>query len=93
MMLDMAAAVMVTATMAQHLGLTEAIAKVALKISKCHMCCTFWASMLVLFSNGVSLAESALLSIFAAYMSNWLVMLLSVIEYIYHKLWQRLTRQ
>lgn len=85
--------VMITATMAQHLGLTEAIANVVLKVAQCNMCCTFWACMIVLDLCGISIVIAALLSIIMAYTSNWFILLLVWVEKKYHKLWQRLKRK
>lgn len=90
MIILIAAAVMITATMAQHLGLTEAIAKIVLKIAQCNMCCTFWTCVFFLWVFGCPFVIAALLSIVAAYISNWFVLLLVWIEKIYQKLWQRL---
>lgn len=90
MIILIAAAVLVTATLAQHLGLTEAIAKVMMKIAQCNMCCTFWSCIFVLFILDCPLHIAPLLSILAAYISNWFILLLVWIEKKYHKLWQRL---
>lgn len=90
MMIMIAVAVMVAATMAQHLGLTEAIARIVLKIAQCNMCCTFWTCLAVLWLCDCPLTVAALLSIVAAYVSNWFVLLLVLIEKTYNKLWQRL---
>lgn len=94
MIIMITAAVMVAATMMQHLGLTEAIAKVALKIGRCNMCCTFWSTLMVMvLMEDVPLHIGAVMAITAAYVSNWFVMLLAAVEKYYHKLWQRLLKQ
>lgn len=90
MILFITAAVMVSATMMQHLGLTEEIGKVVLKILQCNMCCTFWATMAVLIMEDVPVMMAALLAITAAFVSNWFALLLAVVDKIYHKIWQRL---
>lgn len=90
MILLITAAVMAAATMMQHLGLTEAIGKVMLKIFQCNMCCTFWATLSVIISVGSPIWLAALLAITAAYASNWFALLLAVVDKLYHKLWQRL---
>ena len=38
---------MAAATLAQHLGLTEAIGKIITKIAKCPKCCSFWTALMV----------------------------------------------
>lgn len=89
-----AIAVMAGATLAQHLGLTDAIARVIRKIASCPMCCTFWTSIGVLTAiYGATPAEAALLSILAAYMSHWFVIVLVLLQKIYDKLWRRTTKR
>lgn len=84
------AAVMASATMMQHLGLTEAIGKVLLKVLQCNMCCSFWAVLIVTILGGSPIWLAALLAITAAYASNWFALLLAVVDKFYDKLWQRL---
>lgn len=85
-----AVAVMVAATLAQHLGLAQAIARVANKIAGCNMCCTFWASLFVLVScTDANIHEAALLSILVAYLSNWFVIVLIYLQNKYNKIWQK----
>lgn len=90
----MAAGVMVGASLAQHLGLTEAVAKVIGKIASCPMCCTFWLCVFVLsFIEREPIHYSFLLSICAAYASHWFVLILLYLQQKYNELWQRLTRK
>lgn len=84
--------VMVCATLAQHLGLTEAMAKVASKIASCSMCCTFWSCVLLLVMIGEDPAIAAMLSILFAYASHWFVLILIWLQTKYNQLWQKLTR-
>lgn len=88
-----AVAVMVAATLAQHLGLTQAISRIISKIAGCNMCCTFWACLLVLILSDVKPHEAALLSIFSAYASHWFVFVLMFFQLIYDKIWQRMKRK
>lgn len=90
MILLITAAVMAAATMMQHLGLTEAIGKVVLKVLQCNMCCTFWATLAVTIWVGSPIWLAALLAITAAYASNWFALLLAVVDKLFDKLWQRL---
>lgn len=90
MMILTAIATMVVVTVAHHLGLTDAVAKVTCKILSCNMCCTFWSCLLLLMYMDVPLLYCALLSILSAYASNWFVFVLMGLQNLYDKLWQRL---
>lgn len=86
--------VMVGASLAQHLGLTEAMAKVAGKIASCPMCCTFWTCLAVLtVVCDVPIHHSLLLSIVSAYASHWFVMALILLQQKYESLWLRLNQR
>lgn len=85
--------VMVGASLAQHLGLTEAVAKVIGKIASCPMCCTFWICIFVFTLVYKSpIHHSLLLSICTAYASHWFVIVLIILQKKYKELWQRLTK-
>lgn len=84
---------MVGAILGQHLGLFEAMSKVALKISKCPKCSTFWVCLSVLLFSGDSPIIAVSLSIVAAYMSYWVGLLLILINRLYNKIWERLQRE
>ena len=88
-----ALSVMVCMTLAQHLGLTSAIAKVISKVASCPMCSTFWGSLAILSFIGEELHISAMLSILVAYGSNWFVIVLLVLQEKYNQLWQRMTKR
>lgn len=79
-----------TATLAVHLGLPEAIAEVATKISKCERCCTFWCTAAALWYDGADLIAIVALSIFASYLSHWIGLSLIVMQKIFTRLWQSL---
>ena len=83
------ALVMVAATIGVHLGLPQAIAGVVAKVCKCHKCLTFWSGLVVLVYIGCPLLEAALLSLFAAYMSHWVALLLILWNKIYEKCYER----
>lgn len=85
-----AALLMTVATVAVHLGLPQAIAGVVTKICRCHKCLSFWLTLIGLTLIGCPLDLVVLLSIAAAYMSDWLGMLLVVINKISNKIWERL---
>lgn len=90
-------AVMVAATLAQHLGLLEAVAKVVAKVVEkvagCSMCSTFWACMAVSVYMGEDLVLSFLFAIVAAYLSAWLGLLLILLQRLYNESWERLRKR
>lgn len=88
-----AALVMVGITLAQHLGLTEAIAKVVMKIARCNMCCTFWSCLGMLMVGHCDPVVAALLSIIMAYASHWLVLVLFYLQTLFDKIWQRIQQR
>jgi len=83
---------MVAATVSVHLGLPQAIAAVLVKVCKCHKCLSFWMTLLGLLLIGCPLLYAALLSLLAAYLSNWLSLLLIIIYQIYNRIWERLNK-
>lgn len=83
---------MIVSTIAVHLGLPEAIAGVVSKICKCHKCLSFWSTLIVLTYLTGDIVAASLLSIVAAYASNWFAILLILLNRIYDKLWQRVNR-
>ena len=83
---------MIVATLAVHLGLPDAIAKVVSKVMQCHKCLTFWSTLIVLTYLGTDVFIAALLSIFAAYMSDWFGMLLVMLNKLSDQIWQRLRK-
>ena len=86
-------AAMAGITLASHLGLTSAISKVLSRILGCSTCSTFWGCLAFLVLTGEDPAIAAILSITAAYASNWLLPLLIAAQNEYDKLWQKLTNQ
>ena len=89
-----ALATTVVATLCVHLGLTEAITKVAGKVATCSACTSFWTTLFVLtILYQASLLWSLLLSILAAYASHWLMLIFIYFQKLYDNLWQRLNRQ
>ena len=84
--------VMAVATIAAHLGLPQAIAVVVGKICKCHKCLSFWSTLVVLLCATGNIVVAALLSIIAAYASEWFALVLIILNKIYDRLWQRLNK-
>lgn len=83
---------MMLATLAHHLGLPEAIARVVLKVAKCPKCLSFWIALLVLVLVGCNVFVAIGLSLIAAYLSFWFGLLLGVLNRKYDDLWQKLQR-
>ena len=92
MSVGIAIVMMIVATVAVHLGLPQAIAKVLVKVFGCHKCLTFWTTLVVVQLFGYSIEIALSLSILAAYLSNWFAMLLVVYNKIYEDLWQRINK-
>lgn len=83
---------MMLATLAHHLGLPEAIARVGLKVTKCPKCLSFWIALLVLVFVGCNVFIAIGLSLIAAYLSFWFGLILGWLNRKYDELWQRLQR-
>lgn len=79
---------MFAATLAHHLGLSEAVAKVISKILKCPRCLTFWSVLFVLFVYGCNILIAIGLSLLMAYCSIWTELLLGALNKLYERLWQ-----
>lgn len=91
-MFSIALIVMVSAVLIQHLGLSEAFTDVVAKIAKCQMCFTFWSVLAALLYAGCDFIITIALSIFMAYISNWMGLLLIVLQNLYAKVWQRINK-
>ena len=87
-----AIALMVAATTAVHMGLPQEIAKVITKIMGCHKCLTFWTCLIGITIAGEPLWSALLLSLLAAYASNWFAILLIMINNIYEKVWKKVRK-
>lgn len=92
-MIRIALIAMMCATLAQHLGLTQAISGVASKIADCPRCCSFWSSFLILVLMGCNIFIAVGLSLFMAYLSHWFGLMLFVLNRLYDKIWQRIQRR
>lgn len=86
--IGIAFAVLVSATLIQHLGLAEAIAKVTDKVLSCNQCLSFWSVLVVLVYMQCHPIMAALLAILSAYLSNWLILLLMFLQRLFSKLYE-----
>lgn len=84
---------MVCASLAQHLGLTEAVTRILLRIARCPKCCSFWLSLAILTMCGCDLIIAIMLSLAVAYLSHWFGIVLYLLNDIYNKLWERVQRK
>lgn len=84
--------VMIGATLIVHTGLSGAIAKVCNKIASCHQCSTFWACLVTLIVKGGDPVIAIMLSVAAAYLSNYFALLLMWAQDLYNKLWDRISK-
>lgn len=84
-----ALSVMVASVLVVNLGLGEAIAKVSDKVLQCPTCLTFWGTLGALLYNGADVVLAVVLSILMAYVSNYFGILLTVLNRLYEKLWER----
>lgn len=89
MIVLIAIATMIAATLAQHLGLAEAIVRVVDKVASCPQCFTFWVTMSALLYLGHDVYASALSAIVVAYLSNWFVLLLLILQRKFTKLYEK----
>lgn len=85
--------VMVTAVVAQHLGLSDAIAKVLGKILRCPRCLSFWTVLFVLTYLGNDVIPAIGLSLAMAYLSEWVAIPLKMLNDIFDYLWQKANRK
>lgn len=92
MSVGVAMLLMVVATVSVHLGLPQAIVGVVRKICECHKCLSFWLTLLGLLLMGTPILYAALLSLFAAFLSNWFAMLLVILNNLSERLWERIKR-
>lgn len=92
-MLPTALVVMMCATLAQHLGLSEAVVGVVARVAKCPKCMSFWCTALVLIYLGCDPLVAAGLSLLMAYASHWFGIALYALNYLYDRLWQKIDRQ
>lgn len=85
---------MMSATLAQHLGLPEAVAGVVARVAKCPKCMSFWCSALILLLSECDPVIAVGLSLLMAYLSHWFGLVLYKLNDLYDTIWQRMiTRQ
>ena len=89
-MVWIALTVMIVAGLAHHLGLPQAIAAVVAKVARCPICLTFWATLFVLMLTGSDFIVAVMLSVLAAYLSNYWGLVTMLLQKLYSYLWKRI---
>lgn len=88
-MVKIALIAMLVAVLAQHLGLSEAVARIILKVAKCPKCLTFWCVLGAELVTQENLLVAIGLSLMCAYLVSWVGLLLVYLYKLYDRLWQR----
>lgn len=86
-------AAVIAACLGVHLGLFEAICKILSKIASCAKCSSFWLCVLALLSAGADIIAVVALSLIAAYLSNWVAIILVLLNDLYERVWQRIRKR
>lgn len=89
-MVRIALIAMLVAVLAQHLGLSEAVARIILKVAKCPKCLTFWCVLGAEIAMQSNPLVAIGLSLMCAYLVSWVGLLLVYLYKLYDRLWQRL---
>lgn len=84
---------MISAVLIVNLGLGDAIAEVSGKILKCPTCLSFWGTLAALIYNGTDIIIAVSLSILAAYFSNFVGIILMMLNRLYTWLYGKETEK
>jgi hypothetical protein len=82
-----------SATLANHLGLVEAVEGVLrhkIPILNCSKCLSFWVVLLCSILSGLPLIASVAVSFLCAYCAVWLELLYGYIDTLYNKLYENI---
>lgn len=82
-----------SATLANHLGLVEAVEGVLrhkIPIVNCSKCLSFWIVLVCSLCSGVSLIASVAVSFVCAYCAVWLELLFGYIDTLYNRLYENI---
>jgi hypothetical protein len=82
----------IVATVGAHLGLWSAIVQVAQRVAKCEKCASMWLSLSALLYADCPLIAAVVLSIFGAYLSFYVGLILVLLNKLYNRLWQRINK-
>ena len=81
------------ATLAQHLGLGDAVAGIVAKILRCPKCLSFWSVLLLMIILKAHPIVAVGLSLICSYMSNWFGLVLALLAKTYNSLWEKVNKQ
>ncbi|MBR3784011.1 MAG: hypothetical protein IKJ78_06075 [Bacteroidales bacterium] len=82
---------MLSATLANHLGLVEAVEGVLrhkIPVLNCSKCASFWLVLLCSLLSGQPLIASVAVSFLCAYAAMWLELLYGYIDTLYNRLYE-----
>lgn len=85
------AMLMASATMANHMGLVDAVERVlgfGLPILNCPKCCTFWLTLLYTLLAGETVIHSVAISFLMAYLAYWFNLILGVADTLYNRIYE-----
>lgn len=83
----------IAAILMQHLGLAEELAGLAVKVSKCPKCTTFWLTLATLIYSGCDVVAAVALSLLMAYLSFWFGFILIGLQKFYDLIWERVNKK
>ena len=87
------AMLIISATMANHLGLVDAVERVArhrLPVINCSKCLAFWSVLLCAILSGARAIPAVAVAFASAYTAVWLELLLGSIDTLYNKIYESL---
>ena len=85
--------IMVSATLANHMGLIEAVEDTIgykLPILNCSKCATHWITLIYTLLCGVSIIQSVAISLLSAYCAMWLELILGIFVTFYNCVYEDL---
>ena len=84
---------MTICTLANHMGLVEAVEDklgIELPIINCCKCATFWSTLTYYITGGASILASLFVAFLLAYSAVWLELLLGLIDKLYGYLYEQI---
>lgn len=85
------AMLMASATLANHMGLVEAVEKTIgfkLPIINCPKCCSFWLTLCYTLLCGVTAIHSVAISFLMAYLAIWFNLILGLADRLYNWIYE-----
>jgi hypothetical protein len=82
-----------SATLANHLGLVEAVEGVIrhkIPVLNCSKCASFWVVLICSLCSGVPLIASVAVSFLCAYAAVWLELLFGYVDTLYNMLYENI---